>query len=103
MARNRVIIETITCDLCGRELESAITKRIAADRGAWVLDLCEDDARKVDDQIALWTVNARKADAASPRASAKQNSDDWAYLESLGFKRHRGRKTPAENAALANR
>ena len=100
MARNRVVIETITCDICGKEVESAVTKRLVNDRTDWELDLCEDDAAKVNAQIGEWTKNARRG---TQRKPARAANDDWEYLESLGFKRHRGRKTPAENAALANR
>jgi ribosome-binding protein aMBF1 (putative translation factor) len=103
MARNRIIVETISCDVCGREIESAITCRLAVNKDAWILDLCEDDARVVDQQIEQWVANARKDSADTKRAPARQSKDDWEYLESLGFKRHRGRKSPAENAALANR
>ena len=103
MARNRVILETITCDICGRQIDDAITCRLAVNKDAWDLDLCEDDARTVDAQIELWVANARKASSESRRSPAKQSKDDWEFLEALGFTRHRGRKTPAENAALANR
>ena len=103
MARNRVIVETIICDICGRELESAITVRLSVNKDAWDLDLCEDDARTVDAQVEQWVINARKAGPQTSRSPARQSKDDWEYLESLGFTRHRGRKTPAENAALANR
>lgn len=102
MARNRVVIETITCDICGDQLRTPITKRIGLDQQSWNLDLCENDAAKVVDQIKTLTANAQKAPP-SHRQSVKANKGDWEYLESLGFTRHRGRKTPAENAALANR
>jgi ribosome-binding protein aMBF1 (putative translation factor) len=103
MARNRVIVETIICDICGREIDTAISCRLAVNKDAWDLDLCEDDARSVDAQIEQWVANARKASTEARRSPARQSKDDWEYLESLGFKRHRGRKTPAETAALANR
>lgn len=104
MARNRVILETITCDVCGKQIESPITRRLAVNKDAWNLDLCDDDARIVDQQIESWVANAQRADNESPRRSpARQSKDDWEFLETLGFKRHRGRKTPAETAALANR
>ncbi len=103
MARNRVIVETIICDLCGKEIETANSFRLAVNKDAWDLDLCDDDARVMDAQIEKWVANARKASPAQNRTPARQSKDDWEYLESLGFTRHRGRKTPAENAALASR
>ncbi|HUR76486.1 MAG TPA: hypothetical protein VMZ22_00945 [Acidimicrobiales bacterium] len=102
MARNRVVIETITCDICESELSSAVTKRIVVDKQAWELDLCENDAAAVDRQVAAWVGSARKAIVA-PQQPARQTQDEWKYLESLGFTRHRGRKNPAEVAALAAR
>lgn len=103
MARKRVIVETIICDLCGREIDTAISFRLGVNKDAWDLDVCEDDARVMDEQIEKWVANARKASTEKPRSPARQSKDDWEFLESLGFTRHRGRKTPAENAALANR
>jgi hypothetical protein len=102
MARNRVVIETITCDICGQQVNSPITKRLGNDKEVWELDLCENDAATINGAIAGWTANARKP-AAEARRPQKAATDDWKYLESLGFTKHRGRKTPAENAALADR
>ena len=102
MARNRVILETITCDKCGQQIDTAIGRRIAVDKDTWELDLCATDAAVFDRAVGEWVIGARKAVSES-RRPAPQAKDEWKYLDSLGFTRHRGRKTAAAKEALSAR
>lgn len=102
MARQRVVIETIVCDICGKEVTDATTQTIGFGRDRWELDVCAADLDTLMEQVGSWTANARKAQPARGRSS-RQTKDEWEYLESLGFTRHRGRKTAEEAAAIANR
>ena len=109
MARNRQIIETVVCDLCGNEAEDAATVTLGWGNDRWELDLCGRDLDRVSAEFDAWVDKGRRArggrsgGSASTRRSSRSTSDDWDYLESLGFKRHRGRKSAEEAAALANR
>jgi len=110
VARTRQIIETVTCDLCGRQADDASTVRLGWGAEQWELDLCPDDAASVSAAFNAWTakgrpVSGRAGSASRGRGTARTPAanDDWTYLESLGFKRHRGRKTVEEQAALARR
>lgn len=78
----------------------------------WQLDLCGADNAKISKTFDGWIDSGRKVRARKARTaraakaadgSSRDGSSDWDYLESLGFKRHRGRKTGAEQEALANR
>ena len=105
MARIRQIIETITCDLCGKEVEAATTVRLGWGTEQWDLDLCPDDNAAISSTFNGWTEKGRRVRPGAGRGTARTGAanDDWTYLESLGFKRHRGRKTAEEQAALARR
>ncbi len=107
MARQQQIIETVICDLCGRQADDATTVTLGWGRDQWELDLCRADNNKVAKQFDAWIDQGRKVRrrgaARSARPARANTSDDWAYLESRGFKRHRGRKSAAEIAALAKR
>lgn len=113
MARARQIIETISCDVCGKEAdEEATTIRLGWGSDQWELDVCEADRAKLSDQFDKWIENARRAGRSggrgrsagtSRRKSPAAANADWEYLESLGFTRHRGRKSAEEQAALDNR
>jgi hypothetical protein len=103
MARQKQIIETITCDSCGRQVKDAITATLGWGRDQWELDLCTVDADKLSAQFDKWVENGRKVRANRGRRASGPANADWDYLESLGFTRHRGRKTAEEVAALAKR
>jgi hypothetical protein len=103
MARKRQIIETITCDACGRQTDDAATVTLGWGREQWELDLCATDNDKLSTQFDKWVENGRKIRTTRALRSPQAANADWDYLESLGFKRHRGRKTAEENAALAKR
>lgn len=105
MARQRQIIETVICDICGKETSDAQTVTLGWGREQWELDLCRADNDKISTQFDKWIESGRKVRArpSSGRSSTAAAKEDWTYLESLGFKRHRGRKTAEEQAALARR
>lgn len=100
MARTRTVVESITCDICGKALRESRPTTITFGGDRWELDLCDKDLNALNRQIAQWTAGARRPSA---RRSGKQAADEWGYLESLGFKRHRGRKSAEEQAALRAR
>src|SRR5258708_5641277 len=111
MARTQEVVETITCDLCGRSADEDLTVTLGWDGEQWRVDLCPADYKRVATQFDKWIANGepapRKQTAARTRRSTRtkraNGSDEWTYLESLGFKRHRGRKNAAEVEALAGR
>jgi hypothetical protein len=103
MARQRQVIETITCDVCGRETEDATGVTLGWGRDQWELDLCPTDNEKLSTQFDRWIENARRVRATRSAARRAGSSDDWDYLETLGFKRHRGRRTQEEIEALSRR
>jgi len=108
MTRRQETIEVITCDLCGRDADEELTVTLGWDDDHWRVDLCQADYNRVAGQFDKWVANAelapaRKSHTRRRKATASNGTDDWTYLESLGFKRHRGRKSAAELDALANR
>ena len=108
MTRRQEVIETISCDLCGRPADEDRTVTLGWDSEQWRVDLCPADYKRVATQFDKWIANSDASPAAKRRTrsgkrSAANAADDWAYLESFGFKRHRGRKNAAEVEALANR
>jgi hypothetical protein len=110
MARTQQLVETITCDLCGKPAEEDLTVALGWDGDQWRVDLCQADYNRVASQFDKWIANSEVAPsrttAGGKRNGATKKStsgDDWAYLESRGFKRHRGRKSAAELEALARR
>jgi hypothetical protein len=110
MARTRTVVETITCDLCGKPAQDDLTVTLGWDGDQWRVDLCAADYNRVATQFDKWIANSEAAPPRTPagprrRTAAKKStsSDEWTYLESRGFKRHRGRKSAAELDALAKR
>jgi hypothetical protein len=107
MARTQEVIESVTCDICGKAVDKPSTVALGWDADRWEVDLCAVDYKKVSAQFDKWIAEGRPVRATkrstSRRAPAKKTADDWAYLESLGFVRHRGRKRPEEVSALAAR
>ncbi len=108
MARTQEVIETVTCDLCGRPANEELTVTLGWNGEEWRLDLCPADHRRVAGQFDKWIANSdrtprRAAPRRARRSGGASGSDDWTYLESLGFTRHRGRKSAQELEALAGR
>jgi hypothetical protein len=110
MARTEQVIETITCDLCGRPAQEDSSVMLGWDGDEWRVDLCHADYRRVESQFDKWiansepaTVTRTKSRTGTTRRRTDRRDDEWSYLESRGFKRHRGRKSAAEVEALAKR
>jgi hypothetical protein len=108
MTRRQETIEVITCDLCGRPADEDLTVSLGWDGEQWRVDLCQSDYKRVATQFDKWIANSDSMPAAKPRPRRTKKpgadgSDDWTYLESLGFTRHRGRKSAVEVTALASR
>jgi hypothetical protein len=108
MARTQTVVETVTCDLCGKPAQEDLGVDLGWNGEQWRVDLCRADHRRVAGQFDKWIANgeplAKRAGGRRPKARAGTNSnDDWAYLETRGFTRHRGRKSAAELEALAQR
>ncbi|MBW3557523.1 MAG: Lsr2 family protein [Actinobacteria bacterium] len=111
MAREQHVVETIICDICGKTAEEATTVVIGWGKEQWEIDLCQVDNAKVSRTFDGWIAGGRKVratrgstkSAKGAKGASRGNGSDWDYLESLGFARHRGRKTAAEQEALASR
>ena len=69
MARQRQIIETVTCDLCGAQTDDATAVTLGWGREQWELDLCPTHNAELSAEFDKWTANARRATARAPRAS----------------------------------
>ncbi|MEY2474563.1 MAG: hypothetical protein QOK28_3892 [Actinomycetota bacterium] len=102
MARSKVVVETVYCDLCGRPVGKPLSQSVGLGRDSWELDLCAADMKRLQDQFGKWTKEARPI-RRRQRRTEQQARDEWDYLEKLGFRRHRGRKSASEIAALAKR
>jgi hypothetical protein len=108
MTRRQQTIEVVTCDLCGRDASEDLSVVLGWDDDRWRIDLCQADYNRIAGQFDKWITNAelaptRTSRARGRKAKASNGTDDWTYLESLGFTRHRGRKSAAEREALASR
>ena len=70
MARQRQIIETVTCDICGETTEDATAVTLGWGREQWELDLCPTHNAELSSQFDTWTAKARRVGGgrgASPR------------------------------------
>ncbi|MBW3613946.1 MAG: Lsr2 family protein [Actinobacteria bacterium] len=111
MAREQHLVETVVCDICGKNAEEATTVVLGWGKEQWELDLCQTDISKVTKTFERWITGGRKVranrstgkSAKTAKGGSRGNGSDWDYLESVGFTRHRGRKTAAEQEALASR
>lgn len=106
MARQREVIETVTCDMCGT-VTDAQTVRLGWGTDAWELDLCAKDFAKVEktfDQLIAAGRPARRrgrdGGIAPSRPTPQEREERWAILEAKGFERHPGRLSSAEIEAL---
>ena len=61
MARQRQIIETVTCDVCGETTEDATSVTLGWGREQWELDLCPTHNAELSSQFDTWTAKARRA------------------------------------------
>lgn len=94
----RVRLELLRCDVCGTT-ETTRAHFLAFDNGRWQVDLCRLHLQETE---AVITGLASTGEPIIVRRRDEAESE-WTYLESLGFQRHRGRKTAAEREALAAR
>ena len=61
MARQRQIIETVTCDVCGETTDDATAVTLGWGREQWELDLCPTHNAELSAQFDRWTANARRS------------------------------------------
>jgi hypothetical protein len=61
VARQRQIIETVTCDVCGQETDDPTGVTLGWGREQWELDLCPDHNAELSREFERWTANARRA------------------------------------------
>lgn len=70
MARQRQIIETVTCDVCGETTGEATSVTLGWGREQWELDLCPAHNAELSSQFESWTANARRVAGRSARSSS---------------------------------
>lgn len=68
MARQRQIIETVTCDVCGTQTDDATAVTLGWGREQWELDLCAKDNADLSAQFDQWTSKARRVGNRSARS-----------------------------------
>ena len=61
MARQRQIIETVTCDVCGEETDDPTGVTLGWGREQWELDLCPAHNAELSSEFERWTANARRS------------------------------------------
>ena len=71
MARQRQIIETVTCDVCGQETDDPTGVTLGWGREQWELDLCPTHNAELSRQFDTWTANGRRT-ASGARASGRR-------------------------------
>ncbi|HVF31640.1 MAG TPA: histone-like nucleoid-structuring protein Lsr2 [Acidimicrobiales bacterium] len=71
MARQRQIIETVTCDVCGEETDDPTGMTLGWGREQWELDLCPTHNAELSQDFERWTANARRA---SGRGGGRRSS-----------------------------
>ena len=71
MARQRQIIETVTCDICGETTDDATAVTLGWGREQWELDLCPTHNAELSRQFDEWTSKARRA---TGRSSSRSSS-----------------------------
>jgi hypothetical protein len=80
VARQRQIIETVTCDVCRQASDDATAVTLGWGRERWELDLCPTHNAELSRQFDTWTANARRATTSSSRSTrsgaAKSNDND---------------------------
>ena len=69
MARQRQIIETVTCDVCGEETDDPTGVTLGWGREQWELDLCPTHNDELSAEFERWTANARRASGRGGRTS----------------------------------
>lgn len=70
MARQRQIIETVTCDVCGEDTDDPTGVTLGWGREQWELDLCPTHNGELSAEFERWTANARRASGRGGRSTA---------------------------------
>jgi hypothetical protein len=65
VARQRQIIETVTCDVCGAETDDPTGVTLGWGREQWELDLCPTHNAELSSEFERWTANARRSSGRS--------------------------------------
>jgi hypothetical protein len=94
VARQRQIIETVTCDVCGEQTDDPTGVTLGWGREQWELDLCPTHNAELSQEFERWTANARRAGGRGGRAGGRSGASssggdvgairEWA--RSNGFK-----------------
>ena len=74
MARQRQIIETVTCDICGETTDDATAVTLGWGREQWELDLCPAHNAELSSQFDTWTAKARRTGAGRGGASSSRRA-----------------------------
>jgi hypothetical protein len=72
VARQRQIIETVTCDVCGQTTDDPTNVTLGWGREQWELDLCPAHNAELSEQFDRWTANGRRT-GSSGRSSSGSN------------------------------
>ena len=76
MARNRIITETVTCDICGNDTADPTTVTIGWGRDQWEIDLCDKDNKAVSKTFDGWIANGRKVTGRRTRSGSSPAAGD---------------------------
>lgn len=71
MARQRQIIETVTCDVCGDQTDDPTGVTLGWGREQWELDLCPTHNAELSQDFERWTANARRAGGRAGRSAGR--------------------------------
>ena len=74
MARQRQIIETVTCDICGETTEDATAVTLGWGREQWELDLCPTHNAELSSQFDTWTAKARRVGGGRGTSPRRQST-----------------------------
>src|SRR3954454_6103801 len=75
MGRTQQVVETITCDLCGRPAQGELSVMLGWDGEQWRVDLCPADYKRVASQFDQWISNSESVPAAKPRIEVWAEAD----------------------------
>jgi hypothetical protein len=74
VARQRQIIETVTCDVCGQTTDDPTNVTLGWGREQWELDLCPTHNAELSQQFDQWTANARRTGSSSSGRSGRASN-----------------------------
>ena len=67
MARNRVVVEQVICDVCGKESDDAAAVTLGWGKEQWELDLCTSDHDSIGGTFDDWIAKGRKVSGRAAR------------------------------------